>query len=139
MSPDTDSITEVFGEVIHAYTRAQAIDDGVLVDVTETAQEAGFRWPVAITRAAWEDLVAWDDGNAAYQDEAGRLWDVLWMAFLAIKFGVRGRPDQRISYTLRRIPNRRRCTVARLAQASIVSGPGDDGAPVVTIMLPNED
>jgi len=34
--------------VIHTYTRAQAIEDGVLIDVSEMAREAGFRWPVAV-------------------------------------------------------------------------------------------
>ena len=29
-------------EIISIYTRAQAIEDGVLVDVTDTAKEAGF-------------------------------------------------------------------------------------------------
>ena len=36
-------------DVIHRYTRAQAIEDGTLVDVTETAREAGWRFPVATT------------------------------------------------------------------------------------------
>ena len=40
-------------DLIHSYSRAQAIEDGVLVDVSETAREAGFTVPVAITRAAW--------------------------------------------------------------------------------------
>jgi type I site-specific restriction endonuclease len=31
----------IFGEVIYSYTRAQAIEDGVLVDVTDMAKEAG--------------------------------------------------------------------------------------------------
>ena len=34
-----------FGPVLHAYTRAQAIEDGILVDVSETAREAGFKIP----------------------------------------------------------------------------------------------
>ena len=34
-------------EIIYAYTRAQAIEDGVLADVSEVAKEAGFRYPVA--------------------------------------------------------------------------------------------
>ena len=38
----------LFGPVIYAYTRAQAIEDGVLADVTETAKEAGFKLPVAV-------------------------------------------------------------------------------------------
>ena len=39
--------------LIFAYTRKQAIEDGVLIDVTETAKEAGLRFPTAITAAAW--------------------------------------------------------------------------------------
>ena len=42
-----------FGEVIFGYTRRQAIDDGVLVDVTEMAREAGFSWPFAMTAEVW--------------------------------------------------------------------------------------
>ena len=45
-------------EIIDSYTRKQAIADGVLIDVTETASEAGFRIPVALTRAVWADYVA---------------------------------------------------------------------------------
>ncbi len=83
-----NELSDIFGDVIYSYTRAQAIADGVLVDVTETAKEAGFRWPVAITRAVWEDCVTWSDEDSerqAHQDESGRLWDVLWMAFVAIR------------------------------------------------------
>jgi hypothetical protein len=41
-------------DLIHRYSRADAIRDGVLIDVTPTAREAGFRFPVALTSAAWE-------------------------------------------------------------------------------------
>ena len=41
----------LFGEVIFSYTRAQAIADRVLIDVTPTALKAGFRFPVAVTAA----------------------------------------------------------------------------------------
>lgn len=34
-------IVEFFGDVIHVYTRAEALEDGVLVDVSEMAREAG--------------------------------------------------------------------------------------------------
>ena len=80
---ENQTVTELFGEVIYRYTRAQAIEDGVLVDVSETAREAGFRWPVAMTSAAWADCVAWseeDNQRQVNQDESGRLWDVLWSA-----------------------------------------------------------
>lgn len=72
----TSTMNEIFGEPIHTYTRAQAIEDGALVDVSETATEAGFRVPVALTHAAWGDCVEWtetDSRRQTYQDEVGRL------------------------------------------------------------------
>jgi hypothetical protein len=39
-------------DLISAYSRSEALADGLLVDVTETAREAGFLYPVALTRAA---------------------------------------------------------------------------------------
>jgi hypothetical protein len=41
-----DSLTDF---LIHAYSRSQAIEDGVLIDATATAREAGIRYPVALT------------------------------------------------------------------------------------------
>jgi hypothetical protein len=32
-------------DLIHSYTRADALRDGVLIDVSATAKEAGFRYP----------------------------------------------------------------------------------------------
>ncbi len=68
------TLINIFGPVVSSYTRTQAIEDGVLVDVSEMAQEAGFKHPVALTRAVWEDCVAWDEGDnnhQTYQDESG--------------------------------------------------------------------
>lgn len=50
------------------------IADGCLIDVSTTAEEAGFRVPVALTVAAWYEAVAWDTGGM--HSEEGRLWDV---------------------------------------------------------------
>ena len=71
-------------EVIYSYSRAQAIEDGVLVDVSEMATEAGFKHPTALTRAVWDDCVRVPEGLSD-QDEEGRLWDVLWMSAFAIR------------------------------------------------------
>ena len=49
--------------VIFSYTRAQAIADGVLIDVSELAKEAGFRFPVAVTAGVWAECVAVPDGR----------------------------------------------------------------------------
>src|ERR1039458_9449603 len=50
----------VFGNVIYSYTRKQAIEDGVLVDITEMAKEAGIKYPVAITSTAFFGYAAPD-------------------------------------------------------------------------------
>ena len=62
---------------------AQAIADGVLIDATELAKEAGFRLPVALTSGVWAECVAVPAGVAG-QDETGRLWDVLTLLHFAI-------------------------------------------------------
>jgi hypothetical protein len=57
---DNDKCSSNFwGEPIHVYTRAQAIADGTLVDLTTATddkgqrlcEQAGFKVPVAITRS----------------------------------------------------------------------------------------
>ncbi len=127
-----------FGEAICTYTRAQAIEDGVLVDATETAREAGFRYPVAMTRAAWEDCVSWGDDDSkrqTYQDEAGRLWDVLWMASVA----ARRNSGAELRFQLYRVPRGGRGVKPRLVVLQMHCGPGDEGEPVITISMLGED
>jgi hypothetical protein len=131
-------LVELFGEPISTYTRAQAIEDGVLVDVTETAKEAGFRFPVVMTRAAWEDCVSWSDEDnkrQTYQDEAGRLWDVLWMASVA----ARRNGGSELRFQLYRVPRGGRGVRLRLVTLRMLCGPGDDGEPVITISMLGED
>jgi hypothetical protein len=71
------------GDLIDSYSRAEAIADGVLIDVSAVAGGAGIRYPVALTRAAWERGVRVPPGVSC-QDEAGRLWDGLWMLRCAV-------------------------------------------------------
>ena len=128
-----------FGSVIHTYTRVQAIADGVLVDVTKTAREAGFRWPVAVTAGVWDYCVAWPDDNGL-QDEPGRLWDVLYMAHVAIRRLPPGTtPPTRLPYELYVVPRGSTTGQALRQTLHLHAGPGDRGEPVVTILLPNED
>jgi hypothetical protein len=120
-------------EVIFSYSRKQAIEDGVLIDVTATAKEAGIRFPVALTAAAWGRCVAVPPGVAC-QDEAGRLWDVLTLFRLAAR---RGGSDTLLFGVHVRNDNRGR--TPPLVRLKAVCAPGDDAAPVITIMLPDED
>jgi hypothetical protein len=122
--------------VISSYTRSQAIADGVLVDVTEMAAEAGFKLAVALTRDAWSTAVEWDDTHGGFQDETGRLWDVVWMAGLAAR---RHRGGDRVAFDVLRVPNRPGAIAAQSVELVVCVGPGDHGEPVVTIMLPSDD
>jgi len=130
----------VFGEVISVYTRAQALADGVLIDAGPMSREAGFRWPVAITAGAWADCVAWDDADSerqTYQDQSGRLWDVLFMAAYAARANANAGSE--LLFELYRVPRDGEATEAELTKLKLVVGPGDDGEPVMTILLPNGD
>lgn len=129
-------------EIIHSYSRAQAIEDGVLVDVTEVATEAGFKIPVAMTREVFEDCVAWteadDKRKPEYlgQSDAGRLWDLVWMASMAAR---RNRDRDRVTFQVLRIPREGRGLLPRLTTLHLHVGPGDTAAPVITIMQPGQD
>ena len=110
-------------DLIHSYTRAQAIADGVLIDAGATAKEAGIRYPVALTAAVWERCVTVPPGVHC-QDEAGRLWDVLWLLRLAI--GRIDGPEVRFGVHVRNDNGERTPPLVRL---KAVCGPGDDGEP----------
>ena len=128
-----------FGEVISVYTRAQALADGVLIDAGARVYESGYRWPVALTAAAWNDCVAWSDADnerQIHQDQSGRLWDVLFMAAHAARTRAEAGPELR--FELYRVPRDGQSTEAELTTLKLVVGPGDDGEPVMTL-LPNED
>ena len=138
MTQQPDNLETCFGNLIYTYSRADAIADGTLVDVSKTAREAGFRIPVAMTAAAWADCVAWSDTDSerqTSQHEAGRQWDVLWMASLA----ARRAQGERCPFQLYRVPLSGRATRPRLTTLHLHIGPGDDGEPVITILMPNED
>ena len=129
-----------FAPVIFAYTRAQAIEDGILVDVSDTAREAGFKIPVAITRTVWNRLIALPEGYGGFQDERGRLWDVLWMAH---HYALRASNSDRVTMCVlvRDIrKDLRDSTRAPRKHFPIVAiGAGDAGEPVVTVMFPEDD
>ena len=129
-----------FGPVLHAYTRAQAIEDGILVDVSDTAREAGFQIPVAITRTVWTRLVALPEGYQGFQDESGRLWDVLWMArHYALRASNRDRVRMCVLVRDIRRDLRDSHRPPRRHFPIVAIGAGDDGGPVITVMFPEDD
>ena len=129
-----ESPESLFGPVIYSYTRQQALADGVQVEVTATAKEAGITFPVFLTRAVFDAYVAVPTGVTG-QDEAGRLWDVVWMLRFAI---LRSNGQDRIPVALY-VQNDN--GAAKLVKLIAQCGPldVDDPQPAITIMLPDED
>ena len=124
-----------FGKVVYAYTRSQAVADGFQIEVTKTAGEAGIRFPVFITRTAFDAYVTVPP-DVTGQDETGRLWDVVWMLRFAIRKTQTGRT--RLPFALYvRNDNRRPQLVKLLAMCGPLDM--DDPQPAITVMMPDED
>lgn len=121
------TLTEIFGEPISVYTREQAIEDGFLVDVSEHARTLGYMVPVAMSRAAWTNYAEWTDADTkrqTYQDQAGRLHDVLWMARGAAKAAHQTACENgnsgRAAFSFYSVPRGGRARAPRLRQLHIV-------------------
>ena len=112
------------GPMIFSYTRKQAIEDGVLVDVTDLAQQAGFRLHTVVTCSVLAEVTCGSEHP-----------------------GFRGASVLAVLQTLRECI---RCQDANGKKDEIhfevadwklwaLVGPGDDAEPVLTIMLEGED
>jgi hypothetical protein len=132
---NTNNENSPFGEVIYSYTRSQAVADGVQVELTKTAQEAGIRFPVFLTRAVYDAYVTVPPGVSC-QDEAGRLWDLMTMTRFAI---LRSRPGcDRLPVALYvRNDNRAPRLVRLIATCGALDI--DDPQPAITLMMLGED
>ncbi|UBM12811.1 DUF6573 family protein [Cupriavidus metallidurans] len=116
-----------------------------LVDVTETARVAGFTLPVLMTVDAWANCVRWTDEDAertkTLQDQAERLWDVLWTLRVAIGNGptlIQKLDPSRLIWTLMRMPTDGPRKPTRVKLKAMV-GLGDIDTPALTIKLTTED
>ncbi len=115
-------------------TLARIVPRGPDGTPSATARKAGIRYPVALTRAAWERCVA-VPANVRFQGEAGRLWDVLWLLRLGIVQDDSG-PEVRFGVHVR---NDNRERTPPLVRLKALCGPDDDGSPCITMLLPDED
>lgn len=137
---------EGFDEV-YTYTRAQAIADGVLVDVSEAAKEAGYKIPVALTKGAWDRCVAWQFSDSEYNArcEDTRRWDVLWMSTINDTRLLVTKTNLALVYEFqlhaRRNPddNEGEMGMGPLVTLVLTVSPDENGKPVATISLPGED
>jgi len=139
-----DTLTSLFGEVIHQYTRGDALRDGVLIELpAKLCREAGIVVPVAVTVEVWRLI---DPGNldqVPSQSITGRAWDLLWTFAIAAR-SSHGRHRSTIAFRCEFLMCREamggtEITERKTVTLRAVCGPGDQGEPVITIMLPWED
>lgn len=158
--PASSLMINLFSEanIIHVYSRAQAIEDGALIDVTATAMEAGIKHPVSVTNQVWAELIVpakvLRERFGQYED--GRLWDVVWMLRSAITGLIKPVKHYReglndvIHFQVYALMLVKRQKITRdkvidykrrelqLVTLKAVCGPGDNMEPVITIMFPDE-
>ena len=126
-----------FGPIIFSYTRAQAIADGVLVDVSEAAREEGFIIPLAMTATLYGEITRCDflkqmpppmSGNTR-EEHAAALVRTMLIGFLRIlrREIRRSNGSDRTDFKIGNVA------------AWALCGPGDEGEPVLTVMLQGED
>ena len=90
---------------------------------------------MACTAAVWNQYVVPPGDTADLgQSERGRGHDLLWMLYVAIR-RQQGAAD-RLLYDVIFVNHKHE---QETVQLKAICGPGDDGEPVLTIMLPNED
>lgn len=141
-------------DIISSYTRAEAIADGTLRDITPHSIAHNIRYPVAFTEAVWNSYVEFDREALAGlgQSMGGRICEILVSFSLASR-----KADGACDVTFRTIlalPDRGDWQINedvppaaagvtrethRVVTLRAVCGPGDDPNPVITIMLPGED
>lgn len=127
-----------FGPIIHAYTRQQAIADGVLVDLTQPGfarllAMLGIKVHTVITATAFGQVVT----RHFDKDHAGEAIGHTLMVLAAFRKEVdrlmkTGEQFDRVYFT---VPGLDGEDVRMWA----LIGPGDNAEPVLTIMLEGED
>lgn len=75
---------DFWGEPIYTYTAEQAVEDGILVDVSEMAREAGFSGAFTIRISVGVHNLCTPPKSNKIQSYDGRLWDVLYLAGMAV-------------------------------------------------------
>ena len=135
--------------IISVYSRKEAVEDGVqILADPKITKEAGFKFPVYMTRSVWTKYVEVPKEYEGIQDIEGRLWDILTM----LRYAARGCDSNivefKVSVTLPDIGDwtkyEKKCGESRTQRlVTLLSeiGPNEynDPSPVITISLPNED
>ena len=115
----------------------------MLVDLTAQARPYGFKIPLACTEVVWLSI-QWTEATEARKPEAtgqstdGRLHDVLSLARMAAQ-GAAQAGAAVVEFEALMVPVDGKATAPRAQLFRLVVSGGDQGEPVLTLMLPGED
>ena len=123
-------------DLIYAYTRQQALEDGVQVsanegDLAEVTRQH-YKYPVYMTDAVWT-LIETAVNNPRYCNDLKGVWhDILWMSRIYSR-----RVDESTSeFVVKIVGTGRKSVFHMIAQCGPVDI--DKPAPCITIMMPDE-
>lgn len=117
----------IFGDVIYSYSRKQAIEDGVLLDLMQLDPiRRAFKYHVACTDTVWNIIES--ATKVAHQDLNGIAHDIATMSLFAIRLGDGG---DRVNFKV--------SIAGKTHVFKLHIGPGDTPEPVITLMMPNEE
>lgn len=122
--------------VIFTYSRKEALADGFQIDVSRMATEAGFKVPVFMTLGVFDNHVRVPEGVTG-QDEAGRLWDVLFVLRQTIKATQTEERFVDFRVLVRNSDNANPELVHLIAEIGAMDF--DNPSPAITIAFPYED
>ena len=133
-------VSSAVHEIENVRSRAQAITDGVLVDVTDVAKMLALRNPVAVTDAVWRQCIDWteaDSDRQVSQSTRDRLWDVVFA--LSVYIRSNKITTTTFLYELPIVPRDGITKTPQVTVLRVVGGRGDHGEAVITIQLARED
>ncbi|MDN7012826.1 helix-turn-helix domain-containing protein [Methanoculleus sp. FWC-SCC3] len=110
-------------------TRQDAIDDGDLIEITRMGRDLGIMYPLAVSARVAESMVPFP--NIPQETVTENLWDTLHAFRDKACMTTKAKFEFQVSLYQNGL-------VPTLTFKAAVS-PGDDGEPVITIMLPDEN
>lgn len=119
--------------IIFSYTRAQAIEDGVLIDVTTEAKAYGVKLPFVIGDNLFNRYVTPPPGlEGEGQCLKGRLHDLLTLAAISARKGPR---QDQVEFEVLFLMQPGKHEKVRCV---LHVGPDEQGEPVLTLCLPED-
>ena len=117
-------------DIIHCYSRHEALEDGVLVDLSSVAREVGINYPVAVTSSVYADCVSLPEVFEA-SGEIDRAFELLSAVSTLATHRIE-EPEIHFEFCVDDEAD------TRMVPLKVVCHAGDYGEPVLTVMKTEE-